>query len=159
MTISKKNNGFTLIELIMVIVITGVIAIVAIPRFSGRQTFEARGFYDQTLSMLRYAQKIAIAQHTPTFVNVNGANGLICLTYLSDINCTNSDVNQVVRGPADQKAFSKVTPNGITIGSTNSSFSFSALGKPSPDATVQLSIIGDGMTRVITVERETGYVH
>lgn len=143
----------------MVIVITGVLAIVAIPQLINRQTFEARGFYDQTLSMLRYAQKIAIAQHTSTFVNVNSANGTICLTYLSDINCTNSDTNQVALSPADQKKFSKITPNGITIRSTDSSFSFSALGKPSPDATVQLSIIGDGMTRTITVERETGYVH
>ncbi|MDY7547913.1 prepilin-type N-terminal cleavage/methylation domain-containing protein [Glaciimonas sp. CA11.2] len=159
MTISKNSNGFTLIELVMVIVITGVIAVVAIPRFSGRQTFQARGFYDQTLSMLRYAQKIAIAQHTPTFVNVSSVNGTICLTYLSDINCINSDAKQVVLGPSDQQKFSKVTPNGITIESTNSSFFFSALGKPSPDATVQLSIVGDGMKRIITVERETGYVH
>ncbi|MBB5198401.1 pilus assembly FimT family protein [Glaciimonas immobilis] len=159
MPYTAKINGFTLVELVMVIIITGILSVVVVPRFIGLETFQARGFYDQTLSMLRYAQKNAIAQHANVFVNVNAPAATLCLTYISDSNCASNDVNQVVLNPANSQKFSIVAPRHITIGSTTSTFSFSALGRPSPDAAVNLSIIGDGITRVIIVERETGYVH
>lgn len=143
----------------MVMVIIGVLAIAAMPRFMDRQTFEARGFYDQTGAMLRYAQKVAIAQHRDVFVNVNGAARTVCLTYVVDSDCTNITPSQIVVNPADQQRFSKTAATGIAIASSVPSFFFNALGKPNPDAAVTLSVTGDGVTRTITVERETGYVH
>ena len=151
----KGENGFTLIELIVVVIITGVLAVAVIPRFVDKQTFEARGFYDQALAMLRYAQKVAIAQRTTVFVNADAVSNKLCLTYVADANCTNLTG---VLNPADQTKFSKTAPSGITF-SASVAFSFSPLGKPNPDAAVSLNIVGDGMTRTITVERETGYVH
>lgn len=145
-----------MIELVMVIVITGILAAVALPRMFDSKTFQARGFYDQTLSMLRYAQKVAIAQHASVYVNVAGAT--ICLTYSPDPTCSNSTPLQIVLNPADQSKFSKTAASGITIGTTASQFYFSALGKPMPDAAVTLTINGD-IPRTITVEQETGYVH
>src|SRR5674476_652767 len=56
------QRGFTLIELVMVIVILGVLAVYAAPRMFNSGDFYARGFHDETLSILRYAQKSAIAQ-------------------------------------------------------------------------------------------------
>ena len=56
------QQGFTLIELVMVIVMLGVLAIYAAPRIFNSGDFYARGFHDETLALLRYAQKTAIAQ-------------------------------------------------------------------------------------------------
>lgn len=148
-------RGFTLIELIVILIIVGVLAVAAIPRFFDRQSFDARSFYDQALSMVRYGQKVAISQHTNVFFNANAASKTMCLTYVADAGCANATG---VPNPADGNKFSKTAPDGVTL-SASTSFSFSALGKPIPDAAVSFGVVGDGMTRTITVERETGYVH
>ncbi len=61
--IDDIQHGFTLIELIMVMVIVGILAVFVAPRFFDANVFKSRGFADQVQATLRYAQKEAIAQH------------------------------------------------------------------------------------------------
>lgn len=154
MKIPMKIKGFTLIELVMVMVLIGILAIAVIPRFADRRDFETRGFFDQSIAMLRYAQKVAIAQRTPVFVNVDAGSSSMCLTYVADTGCT-SLVNTVAN-PADQKRFRITAAAGVTL-AASVSFSFSPLGRPS--AAQSISMSGNGATQTITVEAETGYVH
>ena len=150
----RSDRGFTLTELVMVIVIVGILAVAAIPRFFDRQTFEARGFHEQVKATVRYAHKAAIAQHMPVFVNVTA--GAICLTYKADDNCTNVTAGEFVPNPADGQRFLRAVPTGVVL--TPASFSFSTLGQPSAGA-VTIGVTGDGITRNIVIEQETGYVH
>ena len=68
-----RQRGFTLVELIVIMVIVGILAVAAMPRFADRGGFDARGFYDATLSALRYAQKSAIAQRRNVCVAFSAA--------------------------------------------------------------------------------------
>src|SRR5665647_2470350 len=63
-----SQRGFTLIELIMVMVMLGVLAVFAAPRIFNSGDFYARGFHDETLGLLRYAQKAAILSVINTVV-------------------------------------------------------------------------------------------
>ena len=45
--VPMRPSGFTLVELIVTLVILGIIAVVAIPRFTARNSFDSRGFYDR----------------------------------------------------------------------------------------------------------------
>lgn len=150
----KSILGFTLIELVMVMVLIGILAIAVLPRFFDRKTFDARGYFDQSISMVRYAQKLAIAQRRDVFVNVTGNS--MCLSYATETTCADVPVANQVINPAKMDWFKADAPTGMSFAAA-SSFSFNALGKPSSGQTINFT--GDGVTTKITVESETGYVH
>lgn len=151
----RRSAGFTLVELVTILVLVGILAAVAIPRFVGQQDFDALGFHDETLAALRYAQKAAIAQHRYVCVAVTAAN--ISLSQGASSACGGTLVD-----PATGSSFSKNAPSGVTLSAA--SFYFDALGKPydalgNPLATHQSISVSGGVVRTITVEAETGYVH
>ena len=157
--VSHNVNGFTLIELVMVLVLLGIVSVAILPRFVNQKTFDARGFFDQSISMVRYAQKTAIAQRTLVFVNVDALAGEICLLYISDSSCGSAAaLAATVLNPADQKGFRKSAPSGVSF-SASLLVSFDALGKPTPNNRMTIGVTGDSSTSTITIESDTGYVH
>ncbi|MDE2306613.1 MAG: GspH/FimT family pseudopilin [Gammaproteobacteria bacterium] len=60
-----NSRGFTLIELVLVIVIAAILAAVAGPRFFDPDTFAHRGYADALAAALRSAQKAAVASDCP----------------------------------------------------------------------------------------------
>lgn len=156
-------RGFTLAELISVIVIIGVLAAVALPRFLGPQGFESRAFYDQSQAVVRFAQKVAIAQRRTVFVNITSTRIGVCYdagcashvpppvgfqltTDSAAANCAN-DTNWLCAG----------APSSVTL-SPAVTFSFNGLGAPNLASALTATVAGD-VNRTFTVERETGYVH
>ncbi|MHB1231646.1 MAG: prepilin-type N-terminal cleavage/methylation domain-containing protein [Burkholderiales bacterium] len=151
-----RRHGFTLVELIVVIVIVGIVALIAAPRFFAQTAFDAARFQDTAISAIRYGQKVAQAQHTVVYVLVSAGSVALCY----DTGCASP-----VKSPADNSAFVVAAPSGISISAA--SFSFTPLGQPATaaatpvplTATSTLTISGDSIPRQIVVEQETGYVH
>jgi len=153
----NRMLGFTMVELITIIVIMGILAAMAAPRFFERSTFDSRGFYDQAISTLRYAQKTAIAQHR--FVCVAFTANSVTLTIGATAACgTNltGPVGPVSPPPCAQNTYSVCSGNA-SFTAIPAAFSFDALGKPTPVPS-PFTVIGY-TTNPITVEAETGYVH
>ena len=56
-----RSGGFTVVELVLVIVLLGILGAVAGPRFFDNAAFDERAYVDELASSLRYAQKVAVA--------------------------------------------------------------------------------------------------
>ncbi|MDH3531986.1 MAG: GspH/FimT family protein [Gammaproteobacteria bacterium] len=56
-----RSGGYTVVELVLVIVILAILGALAGPRFFDNAAFDQRGYADELASSLRYAQKIAVA--------------------------------------------------------------------------------------------------
>ncbi len=127
-------------------VIIGVLAVAVLPRFADQSAFESRGFHDETLSLLRYAQKTAIAQRRTVCVTLNGTGVTLSI-----------DTNTPADGVCNVAPTLPNTPRGGSglVGSI-ALFQFTPLGSTNQAANIIITIAG---STGITVEAATGYVH
>jgi MSHA pilin protein MshC len=148
----SRSLGFTLGELVLTIVVMGILAAIAVPRFMSSKGFESRGFYDEAQAVVRFAQKTAIARRQPIVVCVAaGEVGAI----------SNSDCNSPVWVPhpvSGAPLRTAAAPAGVTLSPVT--FSFDGMGRPSAAQTISVtSTIAGDPVRQILVAAETGYVH
>jgi len=149
----KKQVGFTLLELIVVIIMIGILATNIIPKMFDSNGFEEIGYQAETVSKLRAIQLRAMQD----------TSGTQCLlVYITekklgipDDNCTppsfisnNDQSNTVV----------KITEQHLSFDDKSGGYSFSFDQMGRPDQSRIISIVGGEQTLSITIEAE-GYIH
>lgn len=157
-------RGFTMIELIMVLVMLGVLAVFAAPRLTITQDVQANGFHDATLAYLRYAQKMAVAQRRTVCVTWSSGGAGLTLAMASAAGATTCAPSVALIGPKFETPAALVAPAGVTYGTPQpTNFNFDALGQPLSAAGAVLAanqtLKVANQNKVITIEARTGYVH
>ena len=156
---SIETQGFTLVELITVIVLIGVLAVVAGPRFFSASTFEDRFFFDDALHAARYARQFAVSKGCVTRFSLTTST--FSLSRDNDCNSSALNFSAAIARPEDTSiAF---TASGAPAGTAAGTIVFDATGRAgqvsgssfTAFATTQTYTIG---TRTFSVDGETGFV-
>lgn len=158
----EAQRGFTIAELVIVMVIVGVLSAVAIPRLFDQSEFAGRGGRDFIASTLRYAQKSAIAARRNVCVDIAGAtlSATVAASPGSDQSC-----GAALLHPANGLSFAdpaNALPGGATV-AAGASVVFDGIGRPlSAPATplagvLTITVVGHPVP--VSVEPETGLVH
>ncbi|CAK2816188.1 MSHA pilin protein MshC [Vibrio crassostreae] len=135
----KPNRGFTLVELIVVILLLAIISATAISRFNGRQSYELYALQEQASSVIRQIQLNRMQSNMD--MSVLGAESLRLVAENNCIGsqsaCDNTSATRSDVIASDDYSFSSVPTSSYT-----SPIEFNLLGNPENTASsgVQITI-------------------
>ena len=139
----------------MVVVVLGILSATALPRFFDLSTYQQRGFFDDTLNAIRYAQKLAVATSCNVQLNIVGNQFTLNRPNASDrslCNSTNaSDFSQAIMRPGSGEASYQGSQSGVSASDTT--LYFTARGAASSGATITVG------SRQISVVQNTGFIY
>lgn len=106
----RPAPGFTLVELVMVLVLLSVLSAVLAPRWFARQAFDERGYFERTVAALRYSRQLAAAG-CPVRFSLTAAGYTVQRPAAF---CTSTSFPQAVTDP-DGDPLSVAVPTGTTL--------------------------------------------
>jgi len=166
-----KKSGFTLIELVIVIILTGILAATAIPKLIGNDGFEIQAYRDQLLQLLKTVQQQAMNCDADCRVNDGGTprtgNPYACNKVIiesqrfgipencDDENSTLLELPDIFNPPQLGMSIEEAESTSVTF--SQHTIEFDDLGVASSCTGCDISIIGE-QTLLIRIEPQ-GYIH
>lgn len=174
----SKQQGFTIIELVTVIILLGILSVAVVPKFFGSNGFEVYAYRTQMIAVLRLAQQRAMHQTNTTG---NTTNTQLCHEVAISTNgkqvgtpnrnnCTTtfpSGWNPTDGAGRTNDGILISNDHNVTIAINNQanprSIGFDAMGRPINNCITStipgciINIVGDEKTLRIKIEEE-GYI-
>jgi len=133
-----KSNGFTLIELVVVILLLSVLSVSVVPRLSGTSDYTVITQRDQIISLLRVVQQRAMqnTQDSNTCHRIRFTSNTVGLSAQDTNGACDSGIADVSNSTLDYLTVTELESYTRTnsAGATITYLDFDDLGRPSLDA-------------------------
>lgn len=155
-----KSRGFTLIELIIVILLISIMAVTVVPKFLSSKGFEEYTYRDELITKLRAIQLRVMQQTNNSTCQTIQVNSSVIGLLATTPNAATCEA-----GYAGDTTTTTINDNhnvNFTISEELSSFSFSSLGRPTGCAAItpceiMLTVAGESSLAIkINIE---GYIY
>jgi prepilin-type N-terminal cleavage/methylation domain-containing protein len=151
--VDRNEKGFTTIELIIVIVIAGIMAAVAIPKMNHISEVDLYTTARQVKSDIRYAQQLAMSKYTNTTITFNG--GVSSIT----VNGTSIPPNEyAITGSGINTTPKFLPPNSRAKFNANYTIIFNSSGVPTTGGGTAVVVSSGGNSKQVVVSSVTGSV-
>ncbi len=151
----EKEKGFTLIEMVMVMVVISIIAVTVMPKFSSLSIAKLRQEADILKTHLIFAQELAMTRGGGYGLCFDTANSLY------SINKIDCQISSRIKSIEDRVSdFTVSYSSNITISpaGTTSVF-FNTFGVPVPNNNYTIVLTSGGNSVTLKIEKNTGYVY
>jgi len=142
-----RARGFTLIELIMVILLIGTLAVMALPRMVDTTMWRLQAYGDQLQGRLQSMLRLALSQRRPVIVTITPTGA--SFAYVSG-----TSLGALACPPAVSSCIAESGTRSITFNAGNSGQALTSSG-----SALTITISSGSYTRAFTVENDTGAVH
>lgn len=144
--------GFTLIELIIVMLLVGVLAVFALPKLLDSNDWRLRAFGDQMVGELQAMQRLALTQRQDISATITGSGiafAYVTLgTSLGSVDCPSGTSPCIAEGGSRSIVFNK------KLSGSNSGRSISSTG-----ASLPITVSSGSYSQAYQLEDETGLVY
>jgi len=148
-TATSRASGFTLVELVTVLIIVGVVSVFVAPRLN-TTGFSQYSFHQELLAAMRHAQKTANATGCEVRVDVNASTDSYNISFTGDSdNCADTTLSK----PGGSGPLTGAAPDDVDIDG-GADFVFDGFGVA--DGPIEVTLAGG---RRVVVEARTGHVH
>ena len=132
--IVSDYRGFTIIELMMVVVLIGILAVSVVPKFVDTSAISLVGAAAMVAADIRYTQELAMS--------TNSSKTIVFTTSNDNYTVDSRNVD---------------LPSKVSI-SSGMTFTFNSLGEPTTGGGSSVTLSAGAETKTITVENYTGRV-
>jgi len=152
-----KRKGFTLIEMVVVMVLIAILGAIALPRFFNTSTFNDSLFDKSLISVLRYAQKLAMITSCDTQVQLSGST----ITLNQRAGCTAGQpfTLAVVNPMQGTSGYQVKIPTGVAVSFSTNPFYFDKTGRALNASAAVTTINITSGTHTVTVAGTTGFAY
>jgi MSHA pilin protein MshC len=157
MCAKSSERGFTLLELVTVLLLVGILAVVAIPKLQGAVSFRDDGWHDQLVAALHYAQKMAVSHRRLVCASVGAAG--VALSIASTNPATSCGVvlpgldGQALAADSKGGAAASIGPAGTVFFQPSGRVTSDGAGSSSATRTISIA----GQPDIVLIG-ETGHV-